>query len=153
MAWTDTAGEDHSRKALRYSSDMKDREWDLLAPSIPPARTDGRRRTTDMRHVVNALVYLASAGSAWRLLPKCYAPVSTVGRYFYAWRNAGLFETINTLSVMSLLETGGREPSRSAGVIDSQIVKTTYSGGHSGYDAGKKSTAASFTSSPTPLDS
>ena len=54
-----------------------------------------------MREVVNALLYIASSGGAWRMLPKCFAPVSTVRRYFYAWRNTGLFETINTVLVMN----------------------------------------------------
>jgi transposase len=80
---------------------MTDREWLLTAPFIPPAKTGGRRRTTDMREVVNALLYSASSGGAWRMLPKCFAPVSTVRRYFYAWRNIGLFETINTVLVMN----------------------------------------------------
>ncbi len=76
MAWTGTARREHSREGLRYPSDMTEREWALTAPLIPPARTGGRRRTTD----------IASAGCAWRLLPKCFPPVSTVRRYLRASR-------------------------------------------------------------------
>lgn len=74
MAWTGIARQEHSRKGLRYSSDMTDREWQLVAPFIPPAKRGGRQRTTDMREVVNALLYIAASGCAWRLLPKCFRP-------------------------------------------------------------------------------
>ena len=129
MGWTGIARDEHNRDGLRYPSDLTDREWVLTAPFIPPAKSGGRRRTTNMREVVNALLYIASSGGAWRMLPKCFAPVSTVRRYFYAWRNAGLFGAINTVLVMNLREIEGREASPSAGVIDSQSVKTTESGG------------------------
>ena len=89
MGWTGIVRREHSREGLRYPSDMTERQWRLTSPFIPPAKTGGRRWTTDMREVVNALLYIASSGGAWRMLPKFLAPVSTVRRYFYAWRNRG----------------------------------------------------------------
>jgi len=110
MAWTGIARQEHSRKGLRYSSDMTDREWALAAPFIPAAKRGGRRRTTNMREVLNALLYIAASGCAWRLLPKCFPPVSTVQRYFYAWRNAGLLEAMNTVLVLLNNFRGGLLP-------------------------------------------
>ena len=129
MAWTGIARREQSREGLRYPSDMTDREWMLTAPLIPAAKRGGRRRTTDMREAVDARLYIAASGCAWRLLPKCFPPVSTVRRYFYAWRDAGLFDAINLALVMSLREIEGREASPSAAVIDSQSVRTTQSDG------------------------
>jgi len=118
MAWTDTARREHARPGKRYASDTTEREWALFAPFLPPPRRLGRPRRTDLREVTNAILYLVSTGCQWRLLPKDFPPVSTVQRYFYAWRDDGLFIRINNMLVMRAREMEGREASPTAGVID-----------------------------------
>ena len=138
MPWTETTRREYARRGRRYASDMTDGEWALIAPFMPARKATGRPRTTDLRDVVDALLYTATTGCQWAMIPDSFPPPSTVQRYFYAWRDSGLWSTINHHLLMAARELGGRDVSPTAGVIDTQSVKTTESGGRRGYDAGKK---------------
>lgn len=115
MAWTKVTRRQYPRRTARYASDMTDREWLLMEPFLPMPRRLGRPRITDLREVVNALLYIAMTGCQCRMLPKDFPPCSTIQRYLYEWRTLGLWARINHHLVMEARELEGKEASPTAG--------------------------------------
>ncbi len=124
-----------------YPDDVTDAQWELLTPLLPPAKPGGRPRTTDVREVVNAILYLNRTGCGWRHLPHEFPAWPTVHDYCRNWRLDGTWERLNARLRERVRVAAGRDPDPEPEIalLDSQSVKTTNRGGEAGFDAGKKS--------------
>ena len=123
---------------MRYTSDLTDAKWNLVRYCFPKPSKIGRPRKHDIRELLNAVFYLVKTACQWRNLPIHFARWGTVYHYFRLWKRNGLWATIHTHLREQVRLVEGRNRNASAGIIDSQSVKSTETSDERGYDAGKK---------------
>ncbi len=122
-----------------YPSDLSQAQWNILEALLPNKSSIGRPREHTLYDIVTAILYILYEGCRWRSLPKEYPPWQTVYYWFRLWRKDGTLEHIRQVLVNRVREQSVRSAEASAGIIDTQTVKTAaYAHRDSGYDSAKK---------------
>ena len=127
-------------KRSGYDTDLTDDQWAIVRKFIPKAGTRGRPRTTNVREVIDAILYFTVNGVKWRNLPKEFSPWETVYGYFTLLRKKGKWAAIHYALYEKAREEAGRHKQPSMLMLDSQSVKTGKNAHSStrGYDGGKR---------------
>ena len=112
-----------------------------MAPHLPIAAapsTSGAPITTNLRHVVNAILYRLPTGCPWRGLPKDFdIPWKTVYNGHETFARLGTWGRVQRALAARVRAADGRPPQPSVLIVDAQTVKAAETAGEVGFDGGE----------------
>lgn len=125
--------------AACYETDLTDEKWSFIKTWLPKAKPGGRPRTTNLRRVVDAILYFVKTGCQWRNLPHDFPCWQTVYTYFRAWQKTNVVKRLTKTLMFEVRVNEGKRLYPSIAMLDSQSVKTgKLASKDKGYDGGKR---------------
>ena len=118
-----------------YPTNLSNSQWEAISKYLDTQRS----RKYDLRHIMDAILYLVKTGCQWRMLPHDFPNWKIVYYYFSTWKKGLVIEYVHEELVEKIRKREGRNEGPTVGIIDAQPVKNTLVSGQSrGFDAGKK---------------
>jgi putative transposase len=118
-----------------YPTNLSDSQWQYISNFLDTKR----KRKHELREIFNAIFYLLKTGCQWRMLPGNFPPWQVVYYYYSSWKKNEVIKVIQEALVEKTRLESDRKAQPTAGIIDSQSVKSTLVSSESkGFDAGKK---------------
>jgi putative transposase len=121
-----------------YASDLSDLEWEIVEPFVKQPPGKGKKRTVNIREVLNAIFYINKTGCQWHMLPHEFPDYRHVNYYYCLWRRKGIWDALLDALRRDIRIAEGRDPEPSGAILDSQSVETDHNGEERGFDGGKQ---------------
>jgi transposase len=85
--------------------DLRDDQWELIAPLLPSQKKRGRPRADD-RRTLNGILWVLRSGARWKDLPKEYGSRATCHRRLQEWQEQGVWEHLWLIFLGALDQQG-----------------------------------------------